>query len=193
MKYICVFFMLLFIHQLYAQKKKDKKPNIILFFVDDMGWQDTSVPFYTEVTNNNKKYHTPNMERLAKMGVKFTNAYATSVCTPTRVSLMSGMNTARHKVTNWTNKEPGKPTDADYEGLKWPDWNYNGMSPVSGVKNTVVVTPLPQLLKENGYYTIHVGKGHFAAKNSPASEPLNIGFMKNIAGNTLRTSFTSSA
>lgn len=44
------------------------KPNIILFLVDDMGWQETSVPFYEEPTPLNERYHTPNMERLAQMG-----------------------------------------------------------------------------------------------------------------------------
>ena len=78
-------------------KKKGKpnsKPNIVLFFVDDMGWQDTSVPFWDRLTQFNKIYKTPHMERLAKKGVKFTNAYATPVCSPTRVSLMTGMNAA---------------------------------------------------------------------------------------------------
>ena len=80
------------------------RPNIILFFVDDMGWQDTSVPFWTEKTPLNLLYHTPNMEKMAAEGMKFTQAYASSVCSPTRVSLMTGMNAARHRVTNWTLK-----------------------------------------------------------------------------------------
>ena len=49
-----------------------EKPNIILFMVDDMGWMDTSVPFYDSIMPLNKRYHTPNMERLARKGVKFT-------------------------------------------------------------------------------------------------------------------------
>lgn len=58
------------------------KPNIILFLVDDMGWQETSVPFYEEPTPLNERYHTPNMERLAQMGVKFTQAYACAISSP---------------------------------------------------------------------------------------------------------------
>ena len=55
----------------------DQHPNIILFLVDDMGWQDTSVPFYSSTpTALNERFHTPNMERLEKMGVQFTQAYA---------------------------------------------------------------------------------------------------------------------
>ena len=67
-----------------------------------MGWQDTSVPFYTEVTPRNRRFHTPSMEQLAVAGMKFTQAYACSVCTPTRVSLMTGLSAARHRVMNWT-------------------------------------------------------------------------------------------
>ena len=80
-------------------------PNIVLFLVDDMGWQDTSVEFGAKVTPLNRRYKTPNMERLAASGLKFTQAYACSVCSPTRVSLMTGLNAARHRVTNWTLKK----------------------------------------------------------------------------------------
>ena len=61
---------------------QNQRPNIILFFIDDMGWVDTSVPFSDSQQPLNKRYHTPNMERLAREGVKFSNAYATPVCTP---------------------------------------------------------------------------------------------------------------
>jgi len=49
-----------------------KPPNIIMFLVDDMGWQDTSVPFWTHKTPFNERYHTPVMERLAREGMMFT-------------------------------------------------------------------------------------------------------------------------
>jgi arylsulfatase A-like enzyme len=79
---------------------REGKPNIIFFLVDDMGWQDTSVPFHEEVTELNRTYRSPNMGKLAAEGMKFTQAYACSVCSPTRVSLMTGFNSARHRVTN---------------------------------------------------------------------------------------------
>ena len=78
----------------------DKRPNIILFMVDDMGWQDTSLPFWTQKTHYNELYETPNMERLAKQGMMFTQAYANSISSPTRCSLITGTNAARHRVTN---------------------------------------------------------------------------------------------
>ena len=70
-----------------------KKPNILLFLVDDMGLMDTSVPFLTDAEGNPKKhalndwYRTPNMERLAKLGTRFSTFYAQSVCSPSRASL----------------------------------------------------------------------------------------------------------
>ena len=72
------------------------RPNILFFLIDDMGWQDTSVEFHTERTALNDRYHTPYMERLAESGMKFTQAYACPLCSPTRVSLLTGMNAARH-------------------------------------------------------------------------------------------------
>lgn len=157
------------------------KPNIILFLVDDMGWQDTSLPFWTERTPLNEKYHTANMERLAASGMMFTQAYACSVCSPTRVSLMTGMNAARHRVTNWTLYK-NQSTDAPDNVLSFPDWNVNGLSPIAGIERTTYVTPLPQLLKDNGYYTIHCGKAHFGAIETPAANPINMGFDVNIGG-----------
>lgn len=161
--------------------KIEEKPNIILFMVDDMGWQDTSVPFWNKKTPLNERYHTPNMERLAMDGMKFTQAYATPVCTPTRVSLISGMNAARHRVTNWTlhrNKYMVNPP----KGLKMPLWNLNGVQPTDSIENSVHITPLPQILKDNGYLTIHSGKAHFGAIGTPGEDPKNLGFEINIAG-----------
>jgi len=166
----------------HAQSKKSNKPNIIVFMVDDLGWQDTSVPFYVETTALNKRYRTPNMERLARKGMKFTNAYATPVCTPTRVSLMTGMNAARHRVTNWTNISKNINTDSPDDIFSPVDWNINGFSPIKDIPKTVHATPLPQLLKEAGYYTIHTGKAHWGSMGTPGANPTNMGFMVNIGG-----------
>ena len=148
-----------------AIAQTSEKPNIILFLVDDMGWQETSVPFYKDTTALNHRYRTPNMERMAKMGVKFTQAYASAISSPSRCSLMTGMNPARHRVTNWT-LQYDNATDASGGRLKMPDWNYNGLQPDTvtsprNLKNTALATALPQLLKNNGYYTIHCGKAHW--------------------------------
>jgi arylsulfatase A-like enzyme len=159
----------------------EKKPNIIMFLVDDMGWQDTSVPFWTKKTPLNERYHTPCMERLAQQGMIFSQAYASSVSSPTRVSLLTGMNAARHRVTNWT-LERNKPVDGKSEILTYPAWNVNGAQPVDTIPLSAYATMLPSILKENGYFTIHCGKAHFGAIGTPSSDPLNCGFDVNIAG-----------
>ena len=178
-KVLSIFLLVVATGQVGAQKQQ---PNIIFFLVDDMGWQDTSVPFWDSITPANKKFHTPNMERLAQQGMKFTNAYAASVCTPSRVSWMTGMNTSRHRVTNWTFAK-NTPTDQmDDDLLAPPKWNVNGLSSEPGLENSVYATTLPSLLSEAGYYTIHCGKAHFGAIGTSGANPLNLGFAKNIGG-----------
>ncbi len=157
------------------------RPNIVFFLVDDMGWQDTSEPFHTEATELNRRYHTPHMERLAREGMKFTQAYSCAVCSPSRISLMTGMNSARHMVTNWTLRKDRQP-DPKHPQVRPATWNVNGMSPTSTVDHAVHAVTLPMLLKDAGYRTIHCGKAHFGAKGTPGEDPLNLGFDVNIAG-----------
>lgn len=157
------------------------RPNIVLFLVDDMGWQDTSVSFHALQTELNRRFHTPNMEKLARAGMKFTQAYACSVCSPTRVSLMTGLNAARHRVTNWTLKKNAS-NDRKHPSLDFPKWNVNGVSPEPGIERTIHAKALPAFLGEAGYRTIHVGKAHFGAIGTPGSDPQNVGFDINIAG-----------
>lgn len=142
--------------------QQNKRPNIIFFLVDDMGWQDTSLPFWTQKTHYNEVYETPNMERLAKRGMMFTQAYAASVSSPSRCSLITGANNARHRVTNWT-LERDKSVDFPSDVVNCPDWNINGVSQVEGTPNTYVATSFVDLLRQNGYHTIHCGKAHFGA------------------------------
>jgi arylsulfatase A-like enzyme len=174
--------LMFFVATVTAQTSKSQRPNIVIFLVDDMGWQDTSVPFWSQTTTLNKRYRTPNMERLAASGVKMTNAYATPVCTPTRVSMLTGMNAAHHHVTNWTSPVRNNNTDAQDDQMAPATWNINGLSHVAGVPGTVHATPFPALLKDAGYFTIHVGKAHWGSSGTPGSNPYNLGFMVNVAG-----------
>lgn len=151
------------------------RPNIMVFLVDDMGVMDTSLPFLTDESGDPKRYplndfyRTPNMERLAKKGVRFNQFYAMSVCSPTRISIMTGQNAARHRSTNWINPW------TDNAGSFGPkDWGWAGLK-----KGDVT---MPGLLKESGYRTIHVGKGHFGPVDHDGENPANLGFDVNIAG-----------
>ena len=150
-------------------------PNIVILLVDDMGVMDTSLPFLTDAEGKPKRYplndyyRTPNMERLAARGIRFNNFCAMSVCSPTRISIMTGQNAARHRTTNWINP------DNDNAGPQGPpEWNWRGLK-----KGDVT---LPGLMQANGYRTIHVGKGHFAPREFEAANPQAIGFDINVAG-----------
>ncbi len=165
-----------------TEKNEVQKPNIIVFLVDDMGWQETSIPFHTEKTKLNDRFHTPNMERLADKGVIFTQAYASAVCSPSRVSLITGTNPAQHGVTCWTLRKDHSPERQD-KILDQANWNLNGLSPEPGIERSFYFPhSLPKLLKQAGYQTIHAGKAHFGAKDTPGEDPINIGFDVNIAG-----------
>ena len=101
-----------------------EKNNVVIFLVDDMGLMDTSVPFLTDQVGEsvefplNRWYQTPNMEKFASKGVRFNQFYAQSVCSPSRISLMTGENATRHHTTQWT-----KP-DINNRGKKGPaKWN----------------------------------------------------------------------
>lgn len=162
-------------------KPNVSRPNIILFMVDDMGWQDTSLPFWTKKTKYNEIYETPNMERMAAQGMMFTQAYASSISSPTRCSLLTGANAARHRVTNWTAFKD-KTTDLKSDVLELPDWNYNGVCQVPGINNTFQATSFVDILKQSGYHTIHCGKAHFGAIDTPGANPHHFGFEVNISG-----------
>lgn len=163
------------------QPTDGQRPNIILFMVDDMGWQDTSLPFWNKPTYYNSVYETPNMERLAHQGMMFTQAYACSLSSATRCSLITGANNVRHRVTNWT-LERDKSVDLPSETVELPSWNWNGVSQVAGTPNTFVGTSFVELLRQSGYHTIHCGKAHFGAIDTPGENPTHWGFEVNIAG-----------
>ena len=164
-------------------------PNIVLFLVDDMGLMDTSVPTLTNEDGQprryplNEWYRTPNMERLASMGIRFSNFYAHSVCSPSRISILNGQNAARHRTTDYIHAYENN-RDMDTKGFPLainqrvpPDWNWEGL--------TVEDVTLPALLKQAGYSTIHIGKGHFAPDQRPGADPRNLGFDVNIGGSAI--------
>ena len=160
--------------QVFAQNR----PNIILFLVDDMGVMDTSVPFLTDSEGNvqthplNDWYHTPNMERLAQQGVRFSTFYAQSVSSPSRTSILTGQNAARHRTTNWINSENNNRTTYGPH-----EWNWKGL--------TSEMMLYSKLLQTAGYKTIHVGKAHWGCIDSEGENPLNLGFDVNVGGNSI--------
>ncbi len=154
---------------------------MLLILVDDMGWQDTSVPFHYDddgkaiPSPGNAMFKTPGMEKLAAQGMIFTQAYTPSVCSPSRTALMSGNNPSRTHITNWTN--PAQPADTSMRGIKTmnpPAWRIEGM--------TTKDPSLARMMSKVGYRTIFVGKAHFGPTSNKDAQPEQLGFDVNIGG-----------
>ena len=119
---------------------KQEKPNIIFTLADDLGYHQVGA-FW-----GGQFYETPNIDRLAEQGMKFTNAYAACpVSSPTRASIMTGKYPAR---TNLTINLPAK-----YDSRKLNTAPFSNMLAESEIT-------LAEILKENGYTTGHFGKWH---------------------------------
>jgi len=120
---------------------KRSVPNIVIILVDDLGWTDVGC-------FGSKYYETPNIDRLAARGMRFTNGYAAcAVCSPTRASIMTGKYPARLHITNWI---PGEG-DAPWHLLRVPNWQ-----PFLPLEEITVASAL----KPAGYVSAAIGKWH---------------------------------
>jgi len=127
-------------------------PNVVLILADDLGWVDLAC-------YGHDFHETPNLDRLAAEGMRFTDAYTAScVCSPTRSSIMTGKYPARNDLTIWLGGRGGAPA-VDHMALE--------------------EVTLAEALKEQGYATCHVGKWHLGG---PPYYPQHQGFDVNIAG-----------
>ena len=181
--------------------KTDQRPNIIFFLADDFGWTDTQVAFGPEVYPQNNRHNTPNFVQMASEGAIFTNAYACPLSSPTRTSILTGVNSAHTHVTNYLGSlrgaETSYPTPEGYEPasgvLDAPRWAVNGVNPVipgaaDNVEDSFYGTVYPRLLRDSGYFTIHIGKAHWATAGTPGCSPYNMGFVVNVAGGVVEFS-----
>ena len=140
-------------------------PNVILILTDDLGWADTTLYGKTSL------YETPNIERLAARGMTFSSAYASPICSPTRASIMTGQNPARHGMT-----APAAHLEAErFEAIASENGPPHQKS--TNVKSATRLDPslptLGKVLKGAGYATAHFGKWHLGRE--PHS-PLELGF-----------------
>lgn len=157
-----------------AAMQSASKPNVVLFLVDDLGWQDTSLSLGLPEKTVGRHFRTPNLEELASQGVQVTQAYASCpVCTPSRVALLTGVNPARNHITSWVHS--GQDTESPYPGLDLSDWNKRGLQP--GDAKT-----LAEAFRADGYQTVQIGKAHFGAAGTAGADPKNLGFDVSIAG-----------
>jgi len=138
---------------------QDRPPNVVLMLVDDMGWTDIGC-------GGSKYYETPNIDQLAKDGMRFTDAYsACTVCSPTRAAILTGKSPARLQITDWIAGH-----ERPFARLTIPEWTkYLPLEEET----------LAEKLKAKGYVTASIGKWHLGG---PDFYPEKQGFDVNIGG-----------
>ena len=129
-----------------------EKPNVVLFLVDDMGWMDSGA-------YGSQYYETPNIDRFAKRGMRFSRAYAQPLCSPTRACILTGKHAPRHGILTASGHQPPQPEGHEFMP-KTAVPNRPMISPES--KNYLYLSEitLAEALKGAGYRTAHIGKWH---------------------------------
>ncbi len=142
-------------------KARSARPlNFIFILADDLGWTDLGC-------YGSRFYETPNLDNLAKQGMKFTNAYAACpVCSPTRASILTGKYPARLRLTDWI---PGRK--------QWPTARL--LTPPFKQHLDLEELTIPKALKPTGYVSASIGKWHLGDE---PFYPEKQGFDLNIAG-----------
>nr|WP_222846142.1 sulfatase [Pontiella sulfatireligans] len=147
-----------------ASAERPDKPNVVLILADDLGWQDVKCYDIDEPS----PYETPNIDQLAKEGVKFWQAYSPApTCAPSRGAILAGKHPARLQRTHVVGGAPPIPHNEKVWSVISP-W-YSGRLPTSE-------TTLPEALKANGYTTGHSGKWHIAISHHAFPQPEDHGF-----------------
>lgn len=152
-----------------------RTPNIVVIMADDFGWMDLHC-------YGNERLDTPNLDRLASEGMRFTDGYASSpVCTPTRAAMMTGMSPARLAITNHA---PGNGPNFRLPGTDLQSASWNTFLDLEHVT-------IAERLRDAGYATCFVGKWHLShrkgvdsngSKLEPLLRPEHQGFDINIGG-----------
>ncbi len=134
----------------FASLEAAERPNILFILIDDFGWYDVGY-------NGSTFYETPCIDGLAKDSFRFDRLYTPSpMCSPTRLSILTGKNPARHGVTQWL---AGRDTPYTREGEEARVYCPKPQS--SGIKEDEVT--LGEVLQKAGYETAFYGKWHIGA------------------------------
>ena len=155
----------------------ERGPNVLVLLADDLGWMDVGF------NNPDTFYDTPSLDRLAAQGVRLTDAYAACpVCSPTRVSLMTGRHPARLNTTDYFGApQPDGILQAAAKQKKPGRFQKLPMLPAPYVNHLPhEEVTLAEVLGGSGYATFFAGKWHLGGDGF---DPTTQGFDVNIAGN----------
>lgn len=148
----------------------NKPPNIVFFLVDDLGWSDVGC-------FGSSFYDTPNIDRLAAEGVRFTDAYAAChVCSPTRASILTGKYPATLNLTDWLNGRKNTPFQVLLNAEK-----AMSLDPKE--------TTLAEALKKSGYATGLFGKWHLGRDTNPTEHGFDVHVPHSVNSNLGRRGF----
>jgi arylsulfatase A-like enzyme len=129
------------------------KPNVVFILADDLGWRDLGCYGSTF-------YKTPNIDKLARRGMLFTQAYATApICSPTRASILSGLYPSRLGITLPSCQSPKAILEKQPLPSKASP-SQKAITPASLTRLSREFYVLPECLKDAGYVTAHIGKWH---------------------------------
>ncbi|QTN32079.1 sulfatase-like hydrolase/transferase [Akkermansiaceae bacterium] len=157
-----------------------QKPNIVLLYIDDWAWNGTPVQMDDGMPNSRMPIlRMPNVEKLAREGMKFRNAYGSPQCSPGRVCVQTGQSSPRSGYTVFMNDK-----GQDYYDAK----SFKGFPVVPCVSDMTIdpgTATIPEVLKPLGYVSAHIGKWHMRGDPGAEGYALHDGDTSNTPGNTL--------
>ena len=164
------------------------KPNIILFYIDDWAWNGTPVAMDDSMPNSRMPaLQMPNVERLAREGMKFRNAYGSPQCSPARACIQTGQSNPRSGYTVFmSSKTP-------YYYMKGDLAKFPLVSNVSDMELDENATSIAEALKPLGYVSAHVGKWHLRGDPGKEGYAVHDGDTSNNPGNTLKNGLPEDA
>lgn len=147
MRYEFLLWLLVLTGSAVSAAESAKPPNVVIVLVDDFGWGDPSC-------YGNTMIETPQMDRLAREGIRFTQGYvAAPICSPSRCGIITGQFPARWHITSYLQTKAGNQACEMHDFL-------NPKAP-----------SLPRMLKEAGYATAHIGKWHLGGGRDVVNAP----------------------
>jgi arylsulfatase A-like enzyme len=165
----------------YCSLAAQAKPNIVMFYIDDWAWNGSPVPMDESMENSFMPVlQMPNVEKLARGGMKFRNAYGSPQCSPARACIQTGQSSPRNGLTVFLNsKEPYYDTQKGYRGFPL-------VPNVADKELDEDAVTIAEALEPLGYVSAHIGKWHMRGDPGKEGYVVHDGDTTNDPGNTLK-------